>query len=123
MTHKQTHPLRGADRLIEPGIVGQMWLAWKLLRDPRVTGMKYLLPALLALYVGSPVDAIPDLLLGIGQVDDVGVVILGVLVIIRLLPMLAPKEVVAEYVRGRERGGDAAPRAAEVVDAQFTVRG
>jgi uncharacterized membrane protein YkvA (DUF1232 family) len=122
MHGRYSQPLRGADRLVEPGMVDQLRLAWRLLRDPRVTGLKYLVPALLALYVGSPVDPIPDFLLGLGQMDDVGVVILGVLMLCRLLPLLAPKEVVAEHARDLAGSARTNADTARVVDARFTVR-
>ena len=58
-------------------------LAWRLLRDKRVTSLKYAIPLLLLAYLLSPVDAIPDLLLGIGQTDDLGVAVAaGVLLLI-----------------------------------------
>jgi uncharacterized membrane protein YkvA (DUF1232 family) len=122
MKHAYAHPLGGAGRLIEPGNARRLWLAWKLLRDPRVSGFKYLLPALLALYVASPIDGIPDFLVGLGQADDIGVVVLGVLILIRVLPKLAPKDVVAEYSHGREPVATAQPGAHDIVDARFTVR-
>ena len=65
--NKKPGALAGAAMLLQPGILNEMKLSWRLLRDERVTSLKYLAPALLALYIASPVDVIPDLLLGIGQ--------------------------------------------------------
>jgi uncharacterized membrane protein YkvA (DUF1232 family) len=51
---------------------------WPLLRDPRIPlWAKAAIPALAAAYVISPVDLIPDFLLGAGQLDDIGVMLLA----------------------------------------------
>ena len=122
MSERRTQPLSGAERLLEPGFAGRLWLAWKLLRDPRVSGVKYLLPGLIALYVGSPIDPIPDFLLGIGQTDDMGAVILVILATAWLLPRIAPKDVVAEYASDYGAAGGSRSTSKRVVDAQYTVR-
>ena len=116
----------GAAMLLQPGILNEMKLAWRLLRDERVTSFKYLAPALLALYIASPIDAIPDLLLGIGQVDDLGVAVLGLMIAFKLIPKLAPDDVLREHTA--DINGDAgshcpeAARVDPVVDAHYTVR-
>jgi uncharacterized membrane protein YkvA (DUF1232 family) len=114
----------GAKVLLERSTRDQLRLCWRLLRDGRVSSRRYVLPALLALYVLSPVDSIPDFLIGIGQMDDLGVAVAVVLVLARVMPALAPREVVAEHLRDMglatdvqsdlQRGG--------IVDAQFSVR-
>ena len=71
-------------------MIDNVRLAWRLLRDERVSGLKFLLPALLAMYVFSPVDMVPDLFLGIGQVDDAGAMIVAAMLMIRLLPKVRP---------------------------------
>lgn len=103
-------PLSGAERLADPGAVDQARLAWRLMRDPRVSAVKYALPVLAALYFVSPIDPIPDFLLGIGQVDDLGIIVALALVTMRLLPKLAPAFVVAEH--RADFGGQATPHEA-----------
>jgi uncharacterized membrane protein YkvA (DUF1232 family) len=101
-------------------------LSWRLLRDERVSTLKLALPALLVLYVVSPIDPIPDFLLGLGQMDDLGVVIAGVLLLARLIPMLAPGDVVDEHLRamGRDQTTTRTVGKTEsVFDARFDVRG
>jgi uncharacterized membrane protein YkvA (DUF1232 family) len=50
-------------------------LTWRLLRDPKVAPYaKVLLPILALVYLISPIDLIPDMILGLGQIDDVGVI-------------------------------------------------
>lgn len=82
---------------LNPGLIDRMRLGWRLLRDPRVSTLpKVLIPALTALYVVSPIDLLPDFLLGIGQVDDITVVALA-LSALSLLVRWAPAQVVREH--------------------------
>ena len=116
----------GVAMLLQPGIQNELKLSWRLLRDERVTSLKYLAPALLALYVASPIDAIPDLLLGVGQVDDLGVAVLGLMIALKVIPRLAPAEVLSEHtadINGVTRPSrPEAARVDPVVDAHYTVR-
>lgn len=51
---------------------------WPLMRDPRIPfWAKAAIPAVAAAYVISPVDLIPDFLIGAGQLDDIGVMLLA----------------------------------------------
>lgn len=61
-------------------------LAWRLMREPRVAWVAKAVPALAALYVVSPLDFVPDILPVIGQVDDLGILILSVKLFLRLVP-------------------------------------
>lgn len=122
MNGSNTHPLSGVRRLVDPGVIGQLRLAWRLLRDPRVGGAKYLLPALLTLYVLSPVDSIPDFLIGFGQMDDVGIVVAGALMFAGLIPKLAPRIVVDEHLRDLGYGCRGQAEPGRPIDITFTVR-
>src|SRR4051794_22266586 len=99
MQRHTTSAFAGAGALLDRGMRDQLRLSWRLLRDERVSGLKFALPAFLALYVISPFDPIPDFLLGLGQVDDLGVVVAGVLLLARILPRLAPGHVVDEHLQ------------------------
>jgi len=118
-------PFAGAGKLLEPGMRQRLLLSWRLLRDPRVAPrLKLVAPAVALLYLVSPVDLVPDLLVGLGQLDDLGVVAVAILLLTRLLPRLAPPEVVREHLAGmgiqvNDPGGSADRR---VVDARYTVR-
>ncbi|MDQ4045009.1 MAG: YkvA family protein [Chloroflexota bacterium] len=80
-------------------ILQRAQLAWNLMRDDRVAGwVKKAGPAVILAYVFSPIDIIPNFLLGAGQVDDVGVIAIGLLLLVRLLVQFAPQEVVEEHV-------------------------
>jgi uncharacterized membrane protein YkvA (DUF1232 family) len=125
MERRTTSAFAGAGALLDRGIRDQLRLSWRLLRDERVSALKFALPAFLALYVVSPIDPIPDFLLGLGEVDDLGIVVAGVLLIARILPRLAPGYVVDEHLRDMGLGRQAEkPRAkaADVIDARFNVR-
>lgn len=117
----------GARVLLEPGMLDNLRLSWRLLRDPRVgTLPKVAIPLLTGVYVLSPIDLIPDLFLGLGQLDDLGVIGLALLMLVRVLPRLAPQEVVAEHLATMGFAG--APTAPEqgstgpVLDADYRVR-
>ncbi len=99
-------------------LLGRVRLALALLTDDRVpVATKLVLPAAL-LYLLSPVDVLPDLFPLLGQVDDLGIVILALLAFIRL----CPRAVVAEHearLRGAGRSPGAGRRAGEPIDAAY----
>lgn len=71
-------------------------LVWRLMNDERVPSwLKVSIPLVVGLYFVSPIDLIPDFLLGLGQLDDIGVILLGMALFIRL----APEVVVDEHQR------------------------
>jgi uncharacterized membrane protein YkvA (DUF1232 family) len=117
---------RGAGHALDAGMRTQIRLAWRLFRDERVSAVKYALPALVALYIVSPIDALPDIFLGPGQLDDLGVVAAAIFLLARLMPMLAPEQVVDEHLRAMGLQAQPASTAAwqteHVVDATFRVR-
>ena len=116
----------GGSKLLEPGMLNQTRLAWRLLRDQRVSSLKYALPVLLFIYMVSPFDAIPDLLPIIGQTYDLGIAVAALMLTIRLLPKLAPGHVVDDHLRTMNRGSlEREPRPQgtdQVIDARFNVR-
>lgn len=73
-------------------------LVWRLSRDPRVPARTKAATLLLAGYLLSPVDVIPDFIPGIGHVDDV------VLLAFALDQILnrVPEEVVLDHWDGDE---------------------
>jgi uncharacterized membrane protein YkvA (DUF1232 family) len=70
-------------------------LYWRLFRDRRVSVLAKALLLLTIAYVVWPFDVIPDVLPFFGEVDDLGVVLSGLWLFIRL----CPPEVVLERVR------------------------
>lgn len=92
-----------------PRRIAQVWyhlpnflkLFWRLLQDPRVSLWPKMVLVLVSLYVLAPVDFLPDFLPGLGQMDDLAVVFLGLKAFVRL----CPKEVVREHVQAIAAGG------------------
>jgi uncharacterized membrane protein YkvA (DUF1232 family) len=71
-------------------------LTWRLINDPRVSPfVKVAIPLFMALYFFSPIDFIPDFLPILGQLDDIGVVLFGMSLIVRF----SPHDVVDEHRR------------------------
>jgi uncharacterized membrane protein YkvA (DUF1232 family) len=62
-------------------------------RDPRVPWYVKLLAAAVAGYALSPIDLIPDFIPVLGYLDDVIIIPLGILLVIRLIPA----EILAEH--------------------------
>lgn len=74
-------------------------LLWGLLRDDRISiWLRRVGPMAILAYVISPIDLIPDFILGVGQVDDLGVAAFGMILLLRLMTRFAPDAVVAEHV-------------------------
>jgi uncharacterized membrane protein YkvA (DUF1232 family) len=81
-------------------LISEAARAWRLLRDPRTPGALKLIPLLGLLYVIFPLDFIPDLFPGAGQLDDVAVILVALRVFLQLA--------------GREEGGVKAGDAPDV---------
>ena len=75
-------------------IVRQARLAWRLMRDDRVPTWTKVIPPVALAYVLFPIDIIPDVIVGLGQLDDIAVVLIGV----KLFIELAPRDVVHEHL-------------------------
>jgi len=71
-------------------------VAWRLLRDPRVPPATKLVPVASLLYLLWPLDVLADAWPLLGQLDDLGVMLLG----LRLFLRLAPAPLVAAHRRG-----------------------
>ncbi|MBA2529074.1 MAG: DUF1232 domain-containing protein [Euzebyales bacterium] len=71
-----------------------------LATDPRVPGRDRLAAALAVAYLASPVDVIPDWILGAGQADDVMVAVVA----FRRLLHGAGYDVIYELWRGTDEG-------------------
>jgi uncharacterized membrane protein YkvA (DUF1232 family) len=105
-------------------LIRQARLAWRLWRDPRVSlWLKAIIPASVC-YVFLPLDFLPDLFLGLGQVDDLAVMIFGVMLFIEL----CPPEIVREHMQNLmdemnwQVEPDSASSSVQVVDAPYQVK-
>ena len=81
------------------GLLNQFRVTMRLFRDPRVPMWKKAVPVLALLYIISPVDFIPDLIPGLGQLDDIGIMLAAM----RLFEMISPEAVVIQQRRDVER--------------------
>lgn len=83
-------------------LLSEARLAARLLREPAVPGLLKLVPAAAAAYLIWPLDIVPDLLPGIGQLDDLGVILAGVQAFIYLCPQPAAAFHRAAVAAGRK---------------------
>ncbi len=93
-------------------------LVWRLLQDSRVPIFpKLIIPAAI-LYILSPIDLIPDLILGLGQIDDVAVFFLSISLFIEMCPPTIVAEhraaIAAENARTK-------PPQEEVIEGSYRV--
>jgi uncharacterized membrane protein YkvA (DUF1232 family) len=76
--------------LSRPGLLrmllSQLRLAVRLLREPRVPFLTKTLPVLAAIYVISPLDFVPDVLPVLGQLDDLGILVVSLELFLKLCP-------------------------------------
>lgn len=69
------------------GLIKQGRLAWRLLKDGRVPGWVKMIPFASLLYFLMPIDLIPELALpGLGELDDLAVLLLALKMFIDLCP-------------------------------------
>lgn len=100
-------------------VLRQGWLLLRLLLDPRVPGLVKVIPLLSFLYLLSPVDLFPDLFFGLGQLDDLAVLLVG----LRLFLELVPKVILREYTaQGNAGAGRSAPKRPPEADST-TIEG
>ncbi|MEP6988190.1 MAG: DUF1232 domain-containing protein [Chloroflexota bacterium] len=75
------------------GFIDQIRLTWALLRDPRVPLWAKVIPVIGIIYVLSPLDFIPDVIIGLGQLDDLAIVLAGM----RLFAAVVPADIVEQH--------------------------
>lgn len=67
----------------------------RLIKDPRVAVSSKLVVAGILTYVILPTDLLPDFIVGVGQIDDLAVILGG----LKLFLGLCPPEVVQEHLK------------------------
>ena len=67
-------------------------LAWRLFKDQRVPIWTKSIPVLAAAYLIWPLDLLADPILGLGQLDDLGVLLLGMKLFLTLCPTIVVEE-------------------------------
>jgi uncharacterized membrane protein YkvA (DUF1232 family) len=75
-------------------IIKNIKLIWRLLNDRRISPwLKMIIPATL-LYLLFPVDIVPDFVPGLGQLDDIAVILLG----LKFFVEMCPDEIVRQHL-------------------------
>jgi uncharacterized membrane protein YkvA (DUF1232 family) len=128
--HLMRDPSRSGNEFSLGGLLNTAQLAYRLYSDDRVpTLLKVAIPLAVAIYFLSPIDLIPDFIPGLGQLDDIGVILIGMSLFVKL----APQQVANEHRRAlglpEDPPADAdattrlgsRPRPGAVVDAPYTV--
>lgn len=67
-----------------------------LITDRRVPWYVKAIPFFLVIYLASPIDLIPDFIPVLGQLDDLGVVLAALWLMVRLVPRTAVDSLIAE---------------------------
>jgi uncharacterized membrane protein YkvA (DUF1232 family) len=67
-------------------VLSRVRLTWRLMREPAVAIFAKALPLLAILYVIFPLDFVPDLIPVLGQLDDLGVIVLAIEAFVHLCP-------------------------------------
>lgn len=100
-------------------------LTYRLIRDDDVPmWTKAAVPVIALLYLFLPIDLIPDVILGLGQIDDLSVLGISLFVMTRVLPKLAPKDRVNAHIAGMR--GEPVERSRrdadeDVIETSYTV--
>ncbi len=76
-------------------VIQQFKLAFNLMIDPRVHPLTKLIPIAALTYLVLPLDLVPDVAIGLGQLDDLGVMMLG----LRTFFEFTPPNIVAEHLK------------------------
>lgn len=99
------------------GMLKQLKLVWLLFQDKRVSIWAKSVVPIALLYLISPVDIIPGFLLpGLGALDDMGVILLGMSLFVKL----SPPEIVQYYLHQLEYGNDFYDEG-ETVDTTYRI--
>ena len=98
-------------------VVKDIKLAWNLLHDPHLSWPIKAIPLAAVIYVLSPIDLVPDPILGLGQLDDLAILLLG----IKLLIDLSPKNIVSHYLQNKVDVQRETPDKVDYIDADYQV--
>jgi uncharacterized membrane protein YkvA (DUF1232 family) len=103
-------------------LVNRGRLVWRLLRDPRVPVYLKVVPAAAVLYVLSPLDFIPDVAVGLGQLDDIGILLVGIEGFIALCPQHVVDEHLAAIQGGQGYTPSSGAGRSDTIDGEWRVK-
>jgi uncharacterized membrane protein YkvA (DUF1232 family) len=98
-------------------LIAHVRLTVRLLREPGVPLLMKMVPALGAVYLISPIDVVPDFLPVLGQLDDLGVILLALETFLKLCPAS-----VVDFHRSalaERRNYSPMPGTGDIIDAEF----
>jgi uncharacterized membrane protein YkvA (DUF1232 family) len=99
-------------------VIRNLRLTWNLIRDRRVPLWLKGIPFLALVYILWPVDLVADILPGLGQLDDLTVILLGLMAFVAL----CPADLVRQHRQRMAMGNEREARAhAETVDTSYRV--
>jgi uncharacterized membrane protein YkvA (DUF1232 family) len=98
-------------------LLSEVRLALRLLREPRVSRLAKGLPLLALAYLFSPLDIVPDVVPLLGQLDDLGFILLVLQAFRRLCPPAAVACHRGAIVEGRRYA--AMSTTDDVIDAEW----
>lgn len=104
-------PQRSLGSLAE--VIEHVRLAWRLFRDGRVPAWTKAIPVLTLAYLIWPIDLLADPILGLGQLDDLAILVLG----LRLFVGLCSPTLV-DQIRGEKRS---VRDESQVIDTTYRV--
>lgn len=98
-------------------VVHNLRLAWRLFKDRRVPLWVKSVPVAALAYVVWPLDILADPALGLGQLDDLAIIMLGIKAFVSLCPPQLVAQLRQQIVSGEAHEDPAGP----VVDATYRV--
>ena len=99
-------------------LLGNVRLATRLLREPRVALIVKAVPIVALAYVISPFDFVPDVLPLVGELDDLAIVVIG----LELFLWLCPRDAVSFHraaIDSRRRYAPMPPPPDDYIDAEW----
>lgn len=100
----------------------QVKLAWNLLLDKRVPLPTKIIPLAAVFYLFSPVDVVPDVFLGLGQLDDLAILMLGLRVFFELSPDMVVREHLQRLAQSMAWRQSPPPSAGDIVEGEVVEK-
>lgn len=98
-------------------LIRQGQLFWRLFTDDRVALWTKIIPPATLIYLFVPIDLLPDVFLGWGQLDDIGVILLGLKTFIEL----CPPDIVREHLMALSQPKPTSSAGHQTIDTAYRV--
>jgi uncharacterized membrane protein YkvA (DUF1232 family) len=105
------------------GLLQQIRLGWRLFRDQRVPAWAKVIPAAALIYLLSPIDLMPDMMLPlVGGLDDVAILLLALKAFLDLSPTgLVSEHLEAIMGKKRRAATTRTDPSGETIEAQYHI--